>query len=182
MAMKYIKNELRKPINVPVRRSLNPVHGSAWHISFMALLLAASIFMIVFATFSSAHAFTFDQKGNAFEHPLGYAAVEKNKSRIGLSSNELPRENLPNIEETAFNNMILWKAAERTGRELIEAPVLKVRHTIIIQPVNVTRAMSNTERNFAIGFLATLFAFMMWVTAKMWQEFARNTSVNSKRF
>jgi len=169
------ENELRKPINVPVRRPLSSARDSAWHISFMALLLVASIFMIVFATFSSAHAFTFDQKANAFERPLGYAAVEKNNSRIGLSSDELPRETLPNVEETAFNNMILWKAAERAGRVLIEAPKSKAQHTIIIQPANVTRAMSNTERNISIGFLASLFAFMMWVTAKMWREFARST-------
>jgi len=180
--MENSEHELRKPINVPVRRPLSSAQDSAWHISFVALLLVASIFMIVFATFSSAHAFTFDQNGTALEHPLGYAAVENGNLRIGLSGNELKREVLPNVEETAFNNMILWKAAERTGRVLIEAPASKVRHTIIIQPVNVARAMSNTERNITIGFLASLFAFMMWVTAKMWREFARSTSVNRKQF
>ena len=169
------ENELRKPINVPMRRPLSSARDSAWHISFMALLLVASIFMIVFATFSSAHAFTFDQNDNAFDRPLGFAAVEKNNSRIGLSSDELPRETLPNVEETAFNNMILLKAAELAGRVLIEAPVAKVRHTIIIQPASATRAMSNAERYITIGFLALLFAFMMWVTAKMWREFARST-------
>ncbi len=169
------ENELRKPINVPMRRPLSSARDSAWHISFMALLLVASIFMIVFATFSSAHAFTVDQKANAFERPLGYAAIEKNNSRIGLSRNELPSETLPNVEEAAFNNMILWNAAERAGRVLIEAPTAKVRRTIIIQPAKITRAMSNTERNISLGFLASLFAFMMLVTAKMWREFARST-------
>ena len=182
VAMKHVKNELRKPVNVPVRRPSNPAHGSAWHISFMALLLVASFFMIVFATFSSAHAFTRDQEGNAFELPLGYAAVEKSHVKIGLPSNKLPRETPPNIEEAAFNKMILWKAAESTGRGLIEAAVPKARQRILIQPVNVTRSMSNTERNYTIGFLALLFAFMMWITAKMWREFARNTSVNRKQF
>lgn len=181
MVMENSEHELRKPINVPARRPLSSARDSAWHISFMALLLVASIFMIVFATFSSAHAFTFDQKDNAFERPMGYAAVEKNNSRIGLSSIELPRETLPNIEEAAFNKMILWKAAERTGRVLIEAPVANVQHTIIIQPASVTRVMSKTERNITIGFLASLFAFMMWVTAKMWREFARSNSVKRRQ-
>lgn len=180
--MEIQKNKLRKPLNVSIRRPINSARDSVWHISFMALLLVASIFMIVFATISSAHAFTVDQKGTAFERSLGYAAVENSKSRIGLSGDELRRETLPNVEETAFNNMILWKAAERAGLVLIETPATKVRPTIIIKPANDTRAMSNSERNMTIGFLASLFAFMMWVTAKMWREFSRSTSVNRKQF
>lgn len=169
-----------KRMNVPIQHRQTSIYTSALHIGLIAFALMASIFVIAFATFSSAHAFNIDDNKASGNFIFSVSQVEGNH-KLGLVADPPVSEIIPNIEETAFNSIIIRSAVNRIKESPANSAHPIKQNELYARQAPAGHSMSNTARYITIGFLASLFALMMWVTAKMWRDFARSNSLNRRR-
>ena len=169
--------KIQSPVNVPVVRPSISAYTAALHMSFIALVLMASIFVIAFATFNSANAFSINRDTGISSSPeySEFKSAGSEIQKLGLVADPAIKRILPNVEETAFNSVIFSKSVGDV-RQIVSKPLAPiVHHRTVIETKNTGTSLSSTTRSILAGGLGSVFAFMIWVTARMWREFAGST-------
>ncbi len=178
--MKTLNAITQKPFVVPTDDSQKSAYLAAIHGSLIALILATTLMFIIFATLSTASAFSLDNSKLAGS-PMGYAVQDSYNHKLGLVVEQSEKEALPNVEEAAFNSLILRKAIGQARRVKDKITAARASHDNSVNLVSANSPMSSSARNITIGFLGSIFLLMIWVTNRMWREFTGKPSANARR-
>ena len=178
--MKPLNAISEKPFVVSTDESQKPVYLATIHGSLIALILLTTLLFIIFATLSTASAFSLDNSKLA-DSPMGYAVQDSYNHKLGLVVEQSDKEVLPNVEEAAFNSLILRKAIGQARRVKDKITTVRASHDNSVNLVSANSSMSSSVRNLTIGFLGSIFLLMIWVTNRMWHEFNGQPSAHTKR-